>query len=231
MYVALNGKNLGENYLLLGGGDAVIGPQTALDSISNFSPTKSLLSLHPNWDSGNILMYVINGTLYYFVPYYAGTATSLAPAMIASVDALTQRVGYYVITNPQDAIEVGEGTANAYADLVGQQVQLTAERRRQQVLDIFEDSGYTPIKTSEPAANFDETTSLSYLTEEAWETTQTTLTSFINTWVAPFNLTNVLYWETTDDDNRFLHIGVLLDGLAFPDALGLYALKIQYQSE
>ena len=177
-------------------------------------------------------MYVINDNLYYFVPYYAGTATALAPAMITAVDASTQRVGFYLITNPQDAIEVGEGTARAYADLVGQQVQLTAERRRQQVLDTVENLGYTPIKTGEPAANFDETTSLRYLNEEEWETTQTTLTSYINTWVAPFNLTNVLYWETADDDdNKFLHIGVLLDGLAFPDALGLYALRIQYQSE
>jgi hypothetical protein len=231
MYVALNGENLGENFLLLGSGDAVIGPQTVLDTISNFSPTKSLLSLHPNWNSGNILMYGINGTLYYFVPFYAETSTTLAPAMIASVDALTQRVGYYVINNPQNAIEVGLGTANAYADLVGQQVELTAERRRQQILDTFEEMGYTPIKTSEPVANYDETTNLRYLNEADWETTRITLTSYSDTWVAPFNLTNVLYWETTDDnDNRFLHIGVLLKGLAFPDALGLYALQIQYQS-
>ncbi len=176
-------------------------------------------------------MYVINGTLYYFVPYYAETATTLAPAMIASVDALTQRVGFYVINNPQDAIEVGEGTARAFADLVGQQVELTAELRKQQVLDTFEDLGYTPIKTSEPAANFEVTTNLKYVSEEEWESTQTALTAYIDTWVAPFNLTNVLYWETIDnEDNRFLHIGVLLEGLAFPDALGLYALRIQYQS-
>lgn len=176
-------------------------------------------------------MYVINGTLYYFVPFYAETTTTLAPAMIASVDALDQRVGYYVINNPQDAIEVGEGTARAFADLVGQQVELTAELRKQQILDTFEDLGYSPIKTGEPAANFDETTNLKYLNEEDWEQTQMTLTSYIDTWVAPFNLTNVLYWETADDDdNRFLHIGVLLEGLAFPDALGLYALRIQYQS-
>jgi hypothetical protein len=151
--------------------------------------------------------------------------------MIASVDALTQKVGYYVINNPQDQVEVGEGTARAYADLVGQQVELTAELRKQQVLDKFEEGGYTPIKTGAPAANFDETTSLKYLNEEDWETTQLTLMSFIDMWVAPFNLTNVLYWETADEnDNRFLHIGVLLEGLAFPDALGLYALRIQYQS-
>lgn len=231
MYVALNGKNLGENFLLLGGEGAVIGPQTALDAISNFSPTKSLLSLHPNWAPGNILMYVINGTLYYFVPYYAETATTLAPAMISSVDALTQRVGFYVINNPQDAVEVGEGTARAFADLVGQQVELTAELRKQQVLDTFEDLGYTPIKTGEPAANFDVTTNLRYVSEEDWESTQTAITAYIDTWVAPFNLTNVLYWDTIDDkDNRFLHIGVLLEGLAFPDALGLYALRIQYQT-
>lgn len=176
-------------------------------------------------------MYVINGTLYYFVPYYAETTTTLAPAMISAVDALTQRVGFYVIDNPQDAIEVGEGTARAFADLVGQQVELTAELRKQQVLDTFTDLGYSPINTGEPAANFDETTNLKYLNEEDWEQTQTTLASYIDTWVAPFNLTHVLYWETADtDDNRFLHIGVLLEGLAFPDALGLYALRIQYQS-
>ena len=107
MYVAFNGANIGNVSILRTGSVAVIGPQTALDSVSNNPSTAQLLTLHSSsgspWQSGNILLYVINNRPYYFIPYYGGTTTTLSPAMIAVVDAMSQKVGYYQITNPQNS--------------------------------------------------------------------------------------------------------------------------------
>jgi hypothetical protein len=211
-YVALNGENFGETYLLRGGATAVIGPQTALDAISNYSPTKSVLTLHTNWKHGNMLMYVINGTLYYFIPYYAQTETTLSPAMITCIDALSQKVGYYVINNPQDAAEVEVGAEKAYLDLVGVELELTAEVRRSNVLDQVEDLGYA-LKTPQqitPDVAFLEG-SVRYLDDADWPQTASLLTTFVDTWVEPNNLRVILLWETVDAGLRRLNLGVLVN--------------------
>jgi hypothetical protein len=228
MYVALNGENLGNNLLLRTADVAVIGPQTVLDTISNFSPTKSLLSLHPNWVSGNILMYVVNGTLYYFVPYYAQTETTLSPAMLACVNAFSQKVGYYVIIDPQDANEVGIGSEKAYLDLVGLQLELTAEARRNNLLNAFTDLNYTLITPQQisPDAWY-KIGDASYLTDEAWSQTQSTIISFIDTQVKPYNLNTILMLETLEGGMRTLNFGVLRneDGI-----VNWYYITIAYAS-
>jgi hypothetical protein len=230
MYVALNGENLGSNFLLRTGDVAVIGPQTVLDTISNFSPTKSLLSLHPNWNPGNILMYVVNETLYYFVPYYAETTTTLSPAMLACIDAFSQKVGYYVIIDPQNPIEVGSGAEKAYLDLVGQQLELTAEARRTSILNLFTELNYT-LRTLQisPEANTKEFTSVNYLTDDDWSQTQLAITSFIDTQVEPLNRSEILTWETIEAGFRKLNFGVLAR-VDPGDYIGLYYLEITYAS-
>jgi hypothetical protein len=210
MYVALNGENFGSNFLFRGGNVAVIGPQTALDAISNFSPTKSLLSLHPNWIHGNILMYVVNSTLHYFIPFYAETETTLAPAMMAVVDALTQDVGFYVIENPQDAAEVRTVSEKAYLDLVGLQVEVGAEERKKYVIETFEDLGYTLTTPQQinPNVAFVEG-SVSYLDEDDRPQTEALITTFVDTWVKPNNMSEILLWETLEADANVLNLGVL----------------------
>lgn len=211
MYVVLNAENLGSKFLLRSRDITVIGPQNALDAINTFSPTKSLLSLHPNWISGNLLMYVVNGTLYYFVPYYAQTQTTLSPAMMACVNAISQKVGYYVISNPQDALEVGAASNRAYSDLVGVQLELTATARRNQILDKFSDLGYTLETPKKINANLEFLRgSTSYLVENNWAQTESLITSFIDNWVKPNNLNTILSWETKEANSILLNFGVLV---------------------
>ncbi len=229
MYVALNGEDFGSAYLLRGGNVAVIGPQTALDAISNFSPTKSLLSLHPNWRNGNILMYVVNSTLHYFVPFYAETTTTLSPAMMACVNALTQDVGYYVIINPQDSAEVRTGSEKAYLDLVGLQVEVGAEERRTNVLDLFESLGYTVKSPQQINSDLEYSVgSVDYLVDEAWPQTQALITSFVATEAT--NTSTILLWETVEASVRRLNLGVLVDSPDFPGVIELHYIRVAYTS-
>jgi hypothetical protein len=200
VYLALNGKDLGEVFLLRGEDVAVIGPQVALDTINNFGSTKALLTLNPNWIHGNILMYVINNTPYYYIPYYAEATGTLSPAMVVTVDALSQKVGYNVITNPQDPSEVGSAASAAYSDLVGIQVELTAEIRRQAVIDEFDEKGLENDYSVEipeqinPDVEF-APENVTYLTDADWPQTQLKIASFIEKWVIPHGIKTIFRME------------------------------------
>jgi len=228
MYMALNGENFGSTFLFRGGNEAVIGPQTAIDAISNFSPTKSLLSLHPNWEPGNVLMYVVNGTIHYFVPFYAKTETTLAPAMMASINALSQAVGYYVIENPQDAAEVRTGSEKAYLDLVGIQVEVGAEERKNNVLEAFEDLGYTLTTPQQvnPNVAFLEG-SVNYREELDRPQTEALITSYVDTWAKPNNLSVILLWETREAESSVLNFGVLVNN---GGVIWLHYITVTYTS-
>lgn len=210
VYVALNGKDIGKIYLLRPGGVAIIGPQTALDTVNNFAPTKSVLTLNPGWISGNTLTYVIQGNLYYFIPYYAKSATTLSPTMMTAIDAISQKVGFYVISNPQDATEVSSATEKSYVNLVGAQVQVSAEVRKQDIFNEFKALNYT-LKTPQqlnPNVAFQEGNS-TYLQDSDFPATKTLIGSFLTQFVQPTGTKTVLLWETIVNNNSFLNFGVL----------------------
>ena len=228
VYVALNGKDLGEVFLLRGEDVTVIGPQVALDTINNFGSTKALLTLNPNWVHGNIIMYVINNTPYYYIPYYAEATGTLSPAMMVTVDALSQKVGYYVITNPQDASEVGSAATASYSDLVGVQVELTAEIRRQTVIDEFDEKGQergysveTPERINPDVERAPET--VTYRTDADWPQTQSKIVSFIDEWVTPNNIKTIFRRENKEAGT--IDFSVLINRMGI---IELHTLRINY---
>ncbi len=228
MYVALNGKYIGDVFLLRTGSVAVVGPQTALDAINNYGKTQYELTTKGGgkWQSGNILMYVINNRPYYFVPYYGGTGTTLAPAMIVTVDALSQKVGYYVITDPSNAIEVGSAAQKAYFNVTGATVELTAEVRKRNIIDEFVNQGYivTIPDVLSPLVAI-QNTSISYQSDADWDNAKSTILSFITTLVAPNNIDTVLMWETTISGLKYLNFGVFIPKAGTP---WLYYITIAY---
>ena len=226
VYVALNGEDLGNVYLLRSGSVAIIGPQTALDTVNNFGPTREQLTLHPSWTAGNTLTYVINGTIYYFIPYYAPTELTTNMAMMVTVDALSQKVGYYVISNPQDATEVASATDKAYLNLVGAKVEASAEVRRQNVFKEFEALNYT-LKTPQqlnPNVAFKEG-SADYLKDEDLPTVQSLIQSFASQFAEPLGTKTILTWETTDSGKSILNFGVLSTNLGVVE---LHYISITY---
>jgi hypothetical protein len=226
VYVALNGEDLGRILLLRPGNIAIIGPQTAFDTINNFGSTKSLLTLNTNWVSGNTLSYVINGAIYYFIPYYARSETTLSPAMMTVVNALTQKVGFYVIFNPQDAVEVSTAAQKAYQNLVGQTVEVSAEARKQNVLNEFAAMNYTLRTPQElnPNVAFNEG-EITYLLDSDFTAVQTLMNSFVSQFVQPLGTNTVLSWETLESGNSNLNFGVLSNKQGVVE---LHYIKITY---
>ena len=134
MYIALGN---GTTYFVDYGNKTVIGPWQALSAISNNPDTKTQLTLHPNWFRGNILLYVINGKLYYVVPYYAVEQNLILPVMLVLVDAETQELGYYVINDPRNPAEVQRAPLIAYNNIKGGVRIVNIET----LIKMFEDSG------------------------------------------------------------------------------------------
>jgi len=209
IYVALNGENLGNVTFFRSSATAIIGPQTALDSVNNFAPTREQLTLHNQWTAGNTLMYVISGNVYYFIPYYAPSATTTNVAMMTVVDATSQKVGYYIINNPQNPVEVASATGNAYSNLIGTVVTESAETRRQNTFKEFTALNYT-LKTPQilnPPVAY-QVGKADYLTDQDLPGVTALIQSFVTQYAIPTGATTIIEWETTDNNRSNLNFGV-----------------------
>jgi uncharacterized membrane protein (UPF0182 family) len=98
-------------------GTTVIGPNSAQSAVTTDPTVKSRLTLHPDWTSGNMLLYSINGGLIYVIPYYGTSSSLTVPVMVAVVNGYTKQVGSYAITNPNDSTEVQSATSRAVSNL------------------------------------------------------------------------------------------------------------------
>jgi uncharacterized membrane protein (UPF0182 family) len=229
LYVALNQEDIGSVFLVRSEDIAMAGPQLALDTIANYGPTKSLLTLNPNWISGNILLYVIGGAPYYFIPFYAETETTLSPTMVVIIDAISLSLGYNVINDPTKPLEVGSSAAKAYSNLVGTQTELPAKARKEKIINEFENLNYTIRRPQEISAPIEfQVGSSAFYKDEDWNATKSLILDFINNWVIPNNVETLLQWETTEEGVKYINIGVLINPHGY---LELDYIEIAYTSD
>jgi uncharacterized membrane protein (UPF0182 family) len=114
LYIAPAGSRTGQVYLIrFPEGTTVIGPNSAISAVTTDPTIKTQLTLHPDWTSGNILLYSVNGRLIYVIPYYGTQGNLTVPEMVAVVDASTKQVGSDFILNPNSYTEVGSATTKA----------------------------------------------------------------------------------------------------------------------
>ncbi len=118
LYIAPAGTRTGQVYLIrFPEGTTVIGPNSAISAVSTDPIIKTQLTLHPDWTSGNILLYSVNTRLIYVIPYYGTQGILTVPEMVAVVDASTKQVGHYFIQDPTSSTEVGGATTQAVATI------------------------------------------------------------------------------------------------------------------
>ncbi len=112
MYVAPSGEETGKVYFVDFKGKTIIGPSIALSTVRS-NPELTKHPYFPQWKSGNILMYSLGQQFYYIIPYYKEEAAMLLPQMVAIVNAQDQSMGFYILRNPKDPIEVSMATTYA----------------------------------------------------------------------------------------------------------------------
>ncbi len=117
LYVAPIGPKTGQIYLIrFPEGTTIIGPNSAISAVTTDPTVKTQLTLHPDWTSGNILLYSVNGRLIYFIPYYGTQGNLTVPEMMTVVDASTKQVGSALIT-PNDFSNVGSAATRAVTNI------------------------------------------------------------------------------------------------------------------
>jgi len=119
LYIAPAGSDTGKVFLIrFPEGTTVLGPDSAISAVRTDPRIESELTLHPEWKSGNILLYSVGGRLLYVIPYYGIAQQSLnVPVMVAVVDGATKAVGFYRIQNPSDFAEVNSATGQAVSNI------------------------------------------------------------------------------------------------------------------
>ena len=120
LYIAPAGANTGQIYLMrFPEGTTIIGPNSAISAVKTDPTVKGQLTLHPDWTTGNILLYSVSGRLLYFIPYYGtqgGQGGLTVPVLMAVVNAQTKQVGSASIA-PNDPISAGSASARAVANI------------------------------------------------------------------------------------------------------------------
>lgn len=119
LYIAPAGNATGQVFLIrFPEGTTVLGPESAISAVTTDPAVKGQLTLHPDWISGNILLYSVGGRLLYVIPYYGIAQQNLnVPVMVAVVDGATKQVGSYFIQNPNDFAEVNAATGRAVSSI------------------------------------------------------------------------------------------------------------------
>ncbi len=115
LYIAPAGKDTGQVFLIrFPEGTTVLGPESAISAVTTDPAIKGQLTLHPDWTTGNILLYSVGGLLLYVIPYYGTQSNLNVPVMVAVVNGGTKQVGSYFINNPNDFNEVNTATTRAF---------------------------------------------------------------------------------------------------------------------
>lgn len=190
IYIVFGGDRLGEMYLFEtppSFNGTIIGPSAALQTIQSNPTIGTLRTLLPTNQLGSVLLYVINGHLYYFVPFYvtpqgASQVIVQLPYMIA-VDPFTQKVG------------IGPDSAAAYYTLLGQSPSPITQvsQLKQNITTFFTSKGFTMINASQVNANVVvQVSSVTYSSSSDWPSVQATLNSFIQNYASKYQSNTII---------------------------------------
>lgn len=123
MYLAPGGNRTGELYFIDFKDKNIIGPATALETVSGI-PELTNYPGFKNWIHGNILLYSAGKKQFYVIPFYADSESMLIPQMVAVVDAQSKAGGAYILRNTADYREISMSAVYAF-EKIG--VMLTPE--------------------------------------------------------------------------------------------------------
>jgi hypothetical protein len=173
----------------------LIGPSAALQAVETDKFVQQQRSLLPNNRLGNILLYSIGGSLYYFIPVYILTrvaeAVTTKMAFIVAIDALT---GTRVVA--------GNSAAEAYALLTGATptTEVGKEGRLRRLKEAFTSKGIKIIEPTALRANVEILiANLTYVSEEQWNQVSLAIDEFILNYVEGGTLKEVYCWYSGSD--------------------------------
>jgi len=224
MYFAYGGERLGEIELYetqvqTNATNQLIGPSAALQAIQTDRYVKQQMTLLPGARTGNILLYVIGGRLYYFIPVYTttggGGGVITKMPFIAVVDA----------TNGTMVATGGDSVAAYYA-LAGV-APPTVEGHRERLAKIngeLKATGLPLVNVTSVSANVNiEVNSVRYVESAEWNSAKVAIDDFARNYALKYGVSEIYSWQPSDST---IYFGVLVPNAA---VVKLYFLSIVYR--
>ena len=224
MYFAYGGERLGEIELYetqvqINATNQLIGPSAALQAIQTDRYVKQQMTLLPGARTGNILLYVIGGRLYYFIPVYTttggGGGVITKMPFIAVVDATN---GTMVAT--------GGDSVSAYYALAGV-APPTVEGHRERLARIsgeLKARGLPLVNVTSVSANVNiEVNSVRYVESAEWNSAKNAIDDFVTNYALKYGVSEIYSWQPS---NSTISFGVLVPNAA---VVKLYFLSISYR--
>ncbi|MDH5362043.1 MAG: hypothetical protein OEW84_01855 [Aigarchaeota archaeon] len=224
MYFAYGGERLGEIDLYeaqvqTNATNQLIGPSAALQAIQTDSYVKQQMTLLPGARTGNILLYVIGGRLYYFIPVY--TTTGAAGGVITKMPfiAVLDATNGTMVATAADSVA-------AYYALVGVAPPITEgyQERLAEINGEFKTSGLPLVNVTSVSANVNiEVNSVRYVESVDWNSAKNAIDDFVTNYALKYGASEIYSWQPS---NSTISFGVLA-----PQAgvVKLYFLSITYR--
>ena len=210
MYIAYSGSDLGKLQLLrvpiTANASSILGPTGVVSAFQTNSDVREKLTLFGgSYKFGNILLYMINQRLYYFIPVYitSGGGVIIKMPFIGIVDPLTRNVA------------IGSDSASAFYSLT-KQVPVTQPGEALRINDVyraFTDRGYKPINvTAVYPEVFVQESNVTYIYPQDKQSIDSGIALFINNNVKPYGA-DIYSWMLNGDTINFGVFNVTAQGV------------------
>jgi hypothetical protein len=228
IYVVFGGDRLGQMYLYQTPANftgTLLGPTGAIQVVNTNQIVRQQETLLPNYVPGSTLLYVINGELYYFIPFYTQPGgTSQVIAQMPFITAVNPSTG---------AVGVGPDARIAFENLIGSTIgviQSGSAQLRQNVTSFFEDHNLQILNSTTVNANiYINVGNITYTSLADWPQVAASLSSFISNYTEPYGSRYIVAYPAGNDTYNY---GILVQkevSVQPPtNVLILYYIQVDY---
>jgi uncharacterized membrane protein (UPF0182 family) len=221
LYMAPSGTEYGKevSFYRVSSDHRLIGPSAARQAFETNTAVRTQLSLLSTYRFGNVLLYNIGGGLYYFIPVYAEVTTGEAVIVkLAFVGCIEASTG--------ESVSMGVDALSAYNTLV-HALPVGEEERLAKIDSSFVAEGITvDDKATDVHGNVELLEgATTYINEDQWDDTQTTIKAFVENYCKPNNVAKIYRWITSQGTVKYANYGFLVNDQGL---ITLYYIQIQY---
>ncbi|MDG6997480.1 MAG: hypothetical protein JRN52_16320, partial [Nitrososphaerota archaeon] len=213
------GHNLGGIYIAYGGSqlnqislyqvstssnstDKIIGPTAALQALDTNPQIKDQLTLLTNPTLGNVLPYLLNSQLYYFIPVYVNTGAS---------SAVITKLAFMVVVDATNGVSAfGSSSRQAYLSLLASEnetVPITLVNNStvtlETVLNAFTSRGYKIATPNFVNVNVGYDVASVSLSNTSSAIVNSTVNSFLKEYAVPNSIHTIYEWSGSANTTNF----------------------------
>lgn len=197
IYVAHGGDRLNQLSLyrvdqLSNSTNKIIGPRAALQGLETNPQIKEQLTLLTNPTLGNVLPYLVNGQVFYFIPVYVNTGES---------SAVITKLAFMVVVDANNGVSsLGQSSSDAFNSLLalesGGQRTVKSTSSLASIVDAFASKGYKVIRPSVVNVNLEFQVGTITLNNMTDSQVNSVLNTFIDDYAVPKSGGIIYEWSS-----------------------------------